>query len=76
MLAEREAGNVAGLAMLRGKEIPYKDEGRGVLLDALLSPVQATIARHETQAGYQEAEPASEPIRYHSYDEFPARYWK
>ena len=53
MLAEREAGNVAGLAMLRGKEIPYKDEGRGVLLDALLSPVQATIARHETQAGYQ-----------------------
>jgi len=64
------------LAMLRGKEIPYKDEGRDVLLEALLSPVQATIARHETQSEYHEAEPAPEPIRYRTYDEFPALYWK
>jgi hypothetical protein len=57
--------------MLRGKEIPYKDEGRDVLLDALLSPVQATIARHETQAEYHETEPKPSEQSYHSYANFP-----
>jgi len=38
--------------------------------------VKATIARHETPAQYQEAEPKPEAIRYRTYDEFPARYWK
>jgi hypothetical protein len=61
--------------MLHGKEIPCKDEGRDVLLEALLSR-QATIARHETQAEWQEAEPKPEPIRYRTYPEFPAFHWK
>jgi hypothetical protein len=43
--------------MLRGKELGYHLDGRDNLMEALLSPVQATIARHVTQAEYHEAEP-------------------
>jgi hypothetical protein len=58
--------------MLRGKEIPYHLDN---LLEALLDTRnQATIAHHERQADYTESEPAPEPIRYRTYDEFPARY--
>jgi hypothetical protein len=62
--------------MLRGKEIPYKDEGRDVLMEALLAKEQAIIPIHAEQVEYHQTEPLPEPIRCHDYDEFPARYWK
>jgi hypothetical protein len=62
--------------MLRGKEIPYWLDGRDNLMEALLAKEQATIARHETQAEYHEAEPKPSERNYHSYAEFPAFYWK
>jgi hypothetical protein len=62
--------------MLRGKEIPYKDEGRDVLMEALLAKEQAIIPIHAEQVEYHQTEPAPEPIPYRTYDEFPARHWK
>jgi hypothetical protein len=63
--------------MLRGKEIPYWLDGRDNLMEALLDKRnQATIAHHEKKTEYSEPEPSPEPIRYHTYAEFPAFHWK
>jgi hypothetical protein len=62
--------------MLRGKEIPYKDEGRDVLMEALLAKEQAIIPIHAEQVEYHQTEPTPEPIRYHDYSELPAFHWK
>ena len=62
--------------MLRGKEIPYHLDGRDNLMEALLAKEQATIPIHAEQVEYHQTEPVREPIRYHSYAEFPAFHWK
>jgi hypothetical protein len=59
------------------RKFPITWDGRDNLLEALLDKRnQATIAHHERQADYTESEPAPEPIRYHSYAEFAAYFWK
>jgi hypothetical protein len=66
----------ASFTLLRGKEIPYKDEGRDVLMEALLAKEQAIIPIHAEQVEYHQTEPKPEPIPYRTYDEMPARHWK
>jgi hypothetical protein len=55
--------------MLRGKQIPYKDEGRDVLLEALQHEEQGRIAVHERQAAYTET--TSKPLTYRKYSDMP-----
>jgi hypothetical protein len=62
--------------MLRGKEIPYKDEGRDVMQDVLEFGPHGDIAVNGRQAEYHQTKPSPEPIRYYDYSEFPAFHWK